>query len=86
MMYAGAPQKKQIWEPRGSWVSVSHPASKLFSHLFSGLEPQPRSTEAAVICLAQESRVLSVHSKLPVTRKSLLTLKRPADTPEHAIS
>ncbi len=31
-------QTKQSQEPQGSWVSVSHPASKLFSHLFSGLE------------------------------------------------
>lgn len=34
------------------------------------------SIEAAVICLAQESRVLSVHSKLDVTRETLLTLNR----------
>lgn len=32
------------------------------------------SKEAAVICLALESCVLSVHSKLPVTSKTLLTL------------
>lgn len=35
-MFARPKQTKQSWEPQGNWVSVSYPASKLFSHLFSG--------------------------------------------------
>lgn len=58
---------------------VCQPSSQLVIHSFSVLGRRQRGgVEAAVICLAQESGVLSGHSKLAVTSDTLLTLNRPS--------
>lgn len=39
MMWKGLSRQSRVRSPAGgSWVSVNHPASKLCSHLFSGLQ------------------------------------------------
>lgn len=69
----------------GVCLSACQPASKIFSHLFSGPTWwQCRGTiEAAAICLAQEGYILSVQKRQLVRSENLLTQSESRARSEH---